>query len=265
MENTKSPAEVMAAAYNQDNMGVWDKVSTTDMRHTKTDNLGGRQVTSIGFQYMVMEATKMFGPIGYGWGWDVVEERFDEGATFIHASSYAKEDGSVQHHEAAKQIVHTLVIKLWYRYNGERVEMPPQVGHTDFISRTRYGASTDSEYYKKSIADAVKKSLSMLGFCADIFLGMADDQHYQQMVQEERYIKEQAERPEKIEELYNKVKKWCGDYKRNSIAPSLNAQHQAHIAELHKECRKLDENPERYINKLTQAMQERIEELKVGK
>ena len=40
---------------------------------------GGQKITSINGQHMIKKATEVFGPVGIGWGWTVVEERFDKG------------------------------------------------------------------------------------------------------------------------------------------------------------------------------------------
>ncbi|MEX7116709.1 hypothetical protein AB2C39_36225, partial [Pseudomonas aeruginosa] len=61
------------------NMRLWDQVQATDPSATKSAKVDGQQITSISGQHMIMKATQMFGPVGIGWGWTVIEERFDQG------------------------------------------------------------------------------------------------------------------------------------------------------------------------------------------
>lgn len=62
------------------NMQIWEKVSTTDTRYTKAAEVGGQKITSLNGTAMIMKATEVFGPVGIGFGWTVMEERFDEGS-----------------------------------------------------------------------------------------------------------------------------------------------------------------------------------------
>lgn len=63
----------------RDNLELWKRVFKTDERFTKafTQNGGG---TSINGTYLTMVATREFGLKGSGWGVDILEERFDDGA-----------------------------------------------------------------------------------------------------------------------------------------------------------------------------------------
>lgn len=66
-------AEVLA---DTDNLSIWKQVQRTDPRFTKPLEGAGFQGTSINSNYMFMRATEIFGPIGEGWGYEVVEEKF---------------------------------------------------------------------------------------------------------------------------------------------------------------------------------------------
>ncbi|QYM99300.1 hypothetical protein K1T36_19695 [Pseudomonas protegens] len=61
-----------------------------------------------------------------------------------------------------------------------------------YLYKSKYGATTDGEAPEKSLTDAIKKSLSMLGFSADVFLRMFDDTEYPAPLKDEERI-EQAE------------------------------------------------------------------------
>jgi hypothetical protein len=51
-------------------------------------------------------------------------------------------------------------------------------GQTTFVGKNKNGYFTDEEAPKKSLTDAIGKALSMLGFSADIYLGLFDDNKY---------------------------------------------------------------------------------------
>ena len=156
----------------QDKMKLWDSVHRTDPVFTKENKQSGGS-TSINTTYMFKRATETFGPIGIGWGYEVLEDKITEGAEKVH--------GTQENPMNYRESIHTLKIKFWYMLDGKRGEFE-QYGHTDFVARTKYGPATESEPQKKSLSDAIKKSLSMLGFSSDIFMGLYDDQQYVQSV-----------------------------------------------------------------------------------
>ena len=162
------------------NTAIWDKVSKTDPSVTKTSNQGGRQQTSIDGYWMIKKATEVFGMVGIGWGWDVIEERWDDGALI----PIKQDDGSTRLEQSK---THTIKLKLWFIHDGKRGEVT-QYGHTQAIYKSKWGVSDDGEAPKKSLMDAIKKSLSMLGFCSDIFMGMFEDQDYLNQLQTEQAI-----------------------------------------------------------------------------
>lgn len=169
------------------NLRIWDRVDKTDTRYTKAAKVGGQQITSLSGTAMIMKATEIFGPAGLGFGWKVLEERFDQGQEMISG-------------EGDKRLVlgvelnHTVKILFWFELDGKRGEFE-QYGCTRYLYKSNYGTTTDGEAPKKSLTDAIKKSLSMLGFSADVFLGMFDDADYIEQRKDEEKI-EQAENQE---------------------------------------------------------------------
>lgn len=151
-----------------DNLKLWESVEKTNPDYTKTGKVDGRQQTSITPMYLIKEATKHFGKIGEGWGYEVIADRFDQGAPELD-----QETKAVLYHN----VMHTIYLRLWYMSDGQERSIY-QYGHTPFIRKSKYGAMTDYEAPKKSLTDAMKKCLSMLGFGADIFMGLYEDQQY---------------------------------------------------------------------------------------
>ncbi|WP_369427096.1 hypothetical protein [Providencia sp. PROV236] len=169
---------------NNDNLSIWKRVQRTDPRFTKPLDGMGFTGTSINGTYMIMRATEIFGPIGIGWNYEVIEERFIDGKPLTEpvldernkqvATRFLRNgDGTLfceQHH--------SVKIKFWYLTpTGDRAEFE-SYGATPYLYQTHYGPKSDGEIMKKSLTDAIKKALSMLGFSSDIYLGMHENPEY---------------------------------------------------------------------------------------
>lgn len=137
-----------------EHLKLWSSVEKTDPKYTKPfSKAGGFSGTAINATYLIRKATALWGPIGGKWGPVVEDEKYVNGA-----------DGT---------IVHVLRIRLRHP-DGEF----PSYGQTTFVGKNKNGQFTDEEAPKKSLTDAISKALSMLGFSADVFLGLYDDNKY---------------------------------------------------------------------------------------
>ena len=137
-----------------DNLKVWNAVEKTDPKYTKAfSKAGGFSGTAINATYLIKKATELWGPIGGAWGPEVEDERYVEGA-----------EGT---------IIHVLRIRLKHPTGWLHA-----YGQTTFVGKNKHGMFTDEEAPKKSLTDAISKGLSMLGFSADVFLGLYDDNKY---------------------------------------------------------------------------------------
>ncbi|HHR6573377.1 TPA: hypothetical protein ACS8DH_000815 [Providencia alcalifaciens] len=169
---------------NNDHLSIWKRVQRTDARFTKPLEGMGFTGTSINSTYMFMRATEIFGPIGEGWGYEVIEEKFIDGKPLVEpvldernkqvATKFLRDsDGSLFFEQN-----HSLKIKFWYNTErGLRGEFE-SYGATPYRYQTNYGIKVDGEVIKKSLTDAIKKALSMLGFSSDVFMGMHDNPEY---------------------------------------------------------------------------------------
>jgi len=129
----------------QDNMRIWSAVEKTDPDHTKKVNQRGG-FTAISASYQVLTATKQFGPIGIGWGYDAGAPIFQGDFVIIP-------------------------VTLWH---GDRSNtFGPVYGTCEM-----FGKRPDSDAPKKAGTDALTKLLAQLGFNADVFLGKFDDNKY---------------------------------------------------------------------------------------
>lgn len=167
--DTSIQAAAASPAESGGNLCLWNAVMATDPKYSRAfTRAGGFSGTAINATYQVQKATEQFGPIGLGWGYTVLEERFQNGA-FLGFDSQGSSLGT--------EVIHIVRIELWYRWKGETGKLQ-HFGQTTFVGKTRNGIFTDEEAPKKSLTDAISKCLSLLGFGADVFMGLYDDQKY---------------------------------------------------------------------------------------
>ena len=137
-------------------MNLWHKVSRTNPKYTKKVKFG-REFTAIDPMSQIMEATRMFGPAGQGWGWEVMEHLI-----------LPTNDVAVR-------------VRVWIEDRDNYIEQWGQCGLYIDKSETR----KDGDCLKKATTDGMTKGLSAFGFNADVFLGEFDDNKYVQQMKEE--------------------------------------------------------------------------------
>lgn len=231
-----------------DTMKLWRDVEKTDPSATKQATLDGQKITAISGQHMIKRATEVFGPVGIGWGWTVLEERFDQGGPV------RTDAGEVIGHT----IGHTIKIRLWYEMDGKRGEVE-QYGCTPFAYRSKWGVTTDTEAPKKSLTDAIKKALAMLGFSADIFLGLFDDRDYVAQRQEEEQIAKAEDREAELERQRQARLQWlqlC--LEELAKAPNLQALKAMHAKFVRAATNRKEE---KFVTRLARAFEERQAQL----
>lgn len=202
------------------NMRIWSQVDKTAPSATKRAKVGGQDITSLNGTAMIMKATEVFGPVGIGFGWEVIEERFDKGPPIMGG-----EGGSVV---IGQDLQHTVRIRFWFKQDGERGEFE-SYGCTPFSYKSKYGVTTDGEAPKKSLTDAIKKALSMLGFSADVFLGMFDDAAYVEQREDEELLEKAEDR--QAEEERQKQERL--DYIKSVLDTMATAQSANELKKIH--------------------------------
>ncbi|ADW76530.1 conserved hypothetical protein (plasmid) [Rahnella aceris] len=167
-----------------ENLHIWKQVQSTDPRYTKPLAGSGFAGTSINSEYMIMRATEIFGPVGTGWGYEIVEDRMISGAPlseaifedkkFIRNALLRDADGTL-----IFELNHVLRINFWYVIEGDVRGEVTAFGSTPYMYKSQNkGIIADGEAHKKSLTDAIKKALSVLGFSADVWLGWHDMPEY---------------------------------------------------------------------------------------
>ena len=163
-----------------ENLKLWELVEKTDPKHTKQANVKGNKITSIKPQYQIYNATNQWGSYGDKWGFRNIELGYE-----------LKDVGLV-------------TFKAEFYYPNGKFEI------LNTISFWRDGAQTkiDDEFAKKVETDSLTKSLSKLGFNADVFMGRFDDLRYVEGVK-----KEFTEKPKITPDAYQKAVKAISDKK----------------------------------------------------
>ena len=130
---------------SEDNLKLWNSVCETDPKYTKPVTFGFKQ-TAIDPQYQLRLGTEQWGQYGSKWG--------------IKDLQWSTHDNSV--------ILNAI---FWYP-SGE------------FPMCVDAPWEPNKDTYKKLITEARSKSLSYLGFNADVYLGQYDDNRYVQAMKE---------------------------------------------------------------------------------
>ncbi|EMG53124.1 putative exodeoxyribonuclease VIII [Ochrobactrum sp. CDB2] len=144
------------------NLDLWEAHADIDPKYTKSITGKAYKGTSPNPQYVIKCLTEMFGPVGQGFGWEVLAEDFTP---------------------LGDEVLHWCRIRLWHTKREHYYEA---YGQTKALMKTRdKGLMSDEDAPKKSLTDAIIKAASQLGIAANIFLGRWDDQKYVDELKEE--------------------------------------------------------------------------------
>ena len=163
------------------NLELWDKVEKTNPKYTKGAKIGQLDITAINAQSQIKEATRQFGTYGDTWGLKNLKYDFMD----IENTKLALL-GAEFYYPNGEFEIHTS-IKVSYMTNGANGYL-----------------KIDDDFMKKAETDVTTKALSKLGFNADVFLGLYDDNRYVNQMKEDFKEKPIVKVVEKINE--NQVK-----------------------------------------------------------
>lgn len=158
-----------------DNLKIWQTFADIDPQFTKPITGKAYKGTSPNPQYVVQCLTELFGPVGKGFGWEVLKEEFTP---------------------LGEEVLHWCRIRFWHESRDNWFEA---YGQTKALMKTRNGIMSDEDAPKKSLTDAIVKAASHLGIAANIFLGRWDDQKYVASVADEYRERNEGETAPKQE------------------------------------------------------------------
>ncbi len=160
------------------NMRIWNEVREVPSEMRKPFSIGARDLTAIDPMFLFMKATEQWGPMGEGWGFEIVKDAF------------VNKDGKPEH------VLHIMEIKLWYDGGGIMsqglhnvvTDATYGVGCTKVFMGTpssTHGMWVDDEFNKKTLTDALTNALSRLGFGAEVRMGKFENGKYNDLVSNE--------------------------------------------------------------------------------
>lgn len=221
---------------SSENLAIWSQVEKTDLSYAKKVNQRGGY-TAISPQYQLKQATKVFGSYGKGFG--LSESDFD--------MSLFESLGVVMHKA-----------KFFYVTGGERVEFPI----SNAIQATTGAGDkkrVDVDFAKKVETNTVSKALSKLGFNADVFMGMFEDNQYMQELNNELAIQKAEDKEQEAVKQAREYDEWkLKELESYQHLNSLNALQNAFTAHVRK-CKRM--NDEKGIKQFTKAKDQRKQEL----
>lgn len=187
-QQAQSKSDTVSGPQSGWKMELWNKVCSTPPKHTKEANNGRFKFTCIDPQFQTKQATEIWGPYGGAWGlrnfrWEKIE---------------------------VLETVNIFLCAEFYYPDGQ----------FDVLVDMKYRPGFDTA--KCLVTSAKSKALSMLGFGADVFMGMYDDVHYVQMQQVKQKDSEAlrktmlarvrlAEDPAKLDEQESKISEMIAD------------------------------------------------------
>lgn len=165
-----------------ENKDLWRRVFKTDPKAVKP--ITGKQYSGNSPKpyWIVERLTEEFGPCGIGWGFEIINERFER---FNDSDT-----------------LHIAAVRFWYMLDDKKGVLE-QIGQTksSYIS-SKGSFILDEDAPKKSVTDALVKCASYLGFAGDIFSGRWDDSKY--VAEAKEFYEEKARResmtPEELAE-----------------------------------------------------------------
>lgn len=221
---------------SNENLAIWSQVEKTDTQYAKKVNQRGGY-TAISPQYQLKEATKVFGSYGKGFGLSASDfdmSLFDSLGVVIHKANF------------------------FYVSDGQRVEFPI----SNAIQATTGAGDkkrVDIDFAKKVETNTVSKALSKLGFNADVFMGMFEDNQYMQELSNELAVKKADDKDAEIAKQAREYDEWkAKEIDSYQHLKSLNALKNAYTAHIRK-CQRV--NDEQGVKQFTKAKDARKLEL----
>jgi hypothetical protein len=153
--------------------------------------------TDINPMWRLKKLTEMFGPVGEGWYFEIVDKKIEQGIEKIYSCF--------------------VEIKLFYKLSsGEWSKPLLGFGGASFVASETKGLYQSDECYKMALTDAISTAVKLLGVGADIYF--AKDRTKYDVTEEKAEKKAELKKPEEKKDpvkneriaLFNFLKKEVG-------------------------------------------------------
>lgn len=223
-------------------LDLWNRIVTTDPKFVKGGKVGGQQRTMVDAQHKKMLITSEFGPYGIGWGIVAGSEVYER----IH---YDDSTCILQYTATA-----------FYVYEGVRAELPlsSAIKEAYITSGGKGYLKIDDEAVKKVKTDSLTKAFTDVGFCADIHMGLFDDQDYVEGVKVSAQIKQEDDSEAAHKTAYAAMGEYCKKEidavkDLSPVASRLRARDRI-IQKVSIRCKAAKLNPEKFIMRINQLI-----------
>lgn len=177
----------------KDNLKLWNAVEETDPSKTKKAKLGSLTLTAINATSQIKQATKHWGMYGSTWGLKNINYEYMD----IEKTRLAIVRAMFYYPEGEFEI--STSIKVYYMTQGANGYL-----------------KIDDDFLKKAETDLTTKSLSKLGFNADVFMGLYDDNKYLTALKE-KYAEEKTPKTPELKKLSESV------FKKMKVSDNLDS------------------------------------------
>jgi hypothetical protein len=160
------------------NAKLYEGVFKTDPRYVRDIPSGdkGRKAKTITSAHLVRHCTEMWGPIGLFWLPHVNSERTIPGHILGDPQTNP-------HMQRQQTIIISMTVFFPHRFEKDGpiyMGAATQYGDAILVGLNKFGIFTDSTAFKKAHTAALSKCLSLVGFGADVFLGLYDNKKWEE-------------------------------------------------------------------------------------
>jgi len=139
-------------------MTYWDMMKDVPEIYLKKIQAGRLKGKSdISPQWRIMKMTEVFGPVGIGWNYRIVEKWTESHGDEVSAH---------------------VIIELVYMHEG-KLSLPVQgIGGSMILAKEKNGPYHSDEAFKMATTDALSVAMKQIGVAANIYLGKMDGSKY---------------------------------------------------------------------------------------
>ncbi len=131
------------------NLAIYEKARQVPESAIKTIISGRLKGKSdINPMYRIKRMTEIFGPCGFGWRYEIVNQWMETYGNQVKAFTQ---------------------INLFVKRDGEWSAAIPGIGGADFVAQESKGPYVNDECYKMSLTDALSVAMKALGVAADVY------------------------------------------------------------------------------------------------
>lgn len=164
-----------------DNFEIWRKVSAVPAEAQKPIEAGRlKGKTDINPMWRMKVLTEMFGPCGFGWKYEITNQRVIEGAK--------------------NEVMCFVDVNLYVKNDNEWSEPIPGIGGNIIVASEKNGMYNDDDAFKKALTDALSVACKALGIGADVYWQQGSTKY--SAVKSEKAVEKEKEIEKEVKAKY---------------------------------------------------------------